>query len=150
MENVKNLLGHDHGNTFATIRQTLEELDYAVYYKILAAKDFGVPQRRERIYIVCFDKRQVKNYADFKYPVPPKTKTRLGDILENHVDPKYTISDALWEGHQRRKRKNAAAGKGFGYTLFTPDSPYANTISARYYKDGSEILISQPGKIREN
>ena len=146
MENVKNLLRHDHGNTFATIKQTLLDMDYAVYYKVLAAKDFGVPQHRERIYIVCFDKKQVPNWADFEYPVPPKTPTRLGDILEKDVDPKYTISDRLWAGHQRRRRDNAAAGKGFGYSLFNEDSPYANTISARYYKDGSEILIDQPGK----
>lgn len=146
MENVKNLLGHDHENTFATIKQTLLDMDYAVYYKVLAAKDFGVPQHRERIYIVCFDKKQVPNWADFEYPVPPKTPTRLGDILEKNVDPKYTISDRLWAGHQRRRRDNAAAGKGFGYSLFNEDSPYANTISARYYKDGSEILIDQPGK----
>ncbi len=145
MENVKNLLGHDHGNTFATIRKVLEDLDYAVYHKVLAAKDFGVPQHRERIYIVCFDKHQVSNYADFEYPVPPKTPTRLGEILEETVDSKYTISDRLWAGHQRRKHDNAVAGKGFGYSLFTRASPYANTISARYYKDGSEILINQPG-----
>lgn len=146
LENVKNLQGHDHGRTFETIRQTLEDLGYDVHARVLAAKDFGVPQNRERIYIVGFDKSQVPNYADFRYPDPPKTPTRLGDILESNVDEKYTISDALWEGHQRRKVENKAAGKGFGYTLFTPDSPYANTISARYYKDGSEILIEQYGK----
>lgn len=146
LENVKNLQGHDHGRTFETIRQTLEDLGYDVHARVLAAKDFCVPQNRERIYIVGFDKSQVPNYADFRYPDPPKTPTRLGDILESNVDEKYTISDALWEGHQRRKVENKAAGKGFGYTLFTPDSPYANTISARYYKDGSEILIEQYGK----
>ena len=62
------------------------------------------------------------------------------------MDAKYTISDRLWQGHQRRKVENKAAGKGFGFTLFNGDSPYANTISARYYKDGSEILIEQPGR----
>ena len=66
--------------------------------------------------------------------------------MEKKVDSKYTISNALWEGHQRRKRKNKAAGKGFGYSLFNENSPYTNTISARYYKDGSEILIEQKGK----
>ena len=74
------------------------------------------------------------------------TPTRLGDILETNPDPKYTISDRMWIGHQNRKARNEAAGKGFGYGLFTPDSEYANTISARYWKDGSEILIAQPGK----
>ena len=105
-----------------------------------------MPQHRERIYIVGFDKRQVRHYADFSYPTPPCTPTRLGDILEPQVDAKYTISDKLWQGHQRRKVENKAAGKGFGFALFNADSTYASTISARYYKDGSEILIEQPGR----
>ena len=146
LENVKNLRSHDHGRTFATIRQILEEPGYDVHAKVLAAKDFGVPQHRERIYIVGFDKRQVRHYADFSYPTPPCTPTRLGDILEPQVDAKYTISDKLWQGHQRRKVENKAAGKGFGFALFNADSTYASTISARYYKDGSEILIEQPGR----
>ena len=146
LENVKNLVGHDHGNTFRTIRSILEDLGYVVNAKVLAAKDFGVPQNRERIYIVGFDKEKVPRWGEFEFPVPPKTVTRLGDILEKNVDNKYTISDTLWEGHQRRKKENKKAGKGFGYCLFDEESPYANTISARYYKDGSEILISQNGK----
>lgn len=146
LENVKNLLGHDNGKTFAVIRKTLEDMDYEVYHKVFAAKDFGVPQNRERIYIVGFDKKQVLNYEDFKYPDPPMSETSVGDILERDVDDKYTLSDALWQGHQRRKADNAAAGKGFGYGLFNKDSAYTNTISARYYKDGSEILIEQIGK----
>lgn len=146
LENVKNLLNHDKGKTFKIIKQTLEDMDYEVYYHVFPAKDFGVPQNRERIYIVGFDRQQVKNYKDFVYPTPPKTKTRVGDILDSDVPDKYTLSDKLWEGHQRRKEKNAAAGKGFGYKLFSEDSPYTNTISARYYKDGSEILIEQNGK----
>lgn len=146
LENVKNLVSHDHGNTFKTIMEILASLGYAVKAKVLAAKDFGVPQNRERIYIVGFDKARVSAWASFEFPTPPKTPTRLGDILEPHVDDKYTISDALWSGHQRRKEENKAAGKGFGYSLFHADSPYANTISARYYKDGSEILIDQSGK----
>lgn len=146
LENVKNLLNHDKGKTFQIIKKTLEDMGYEVYYHVFPAKDFGVPQNRERIYIVGFDKKQVENYKDFVYPIPPKTKTRVGDILDSDVPEKYTLSDKLWEGHQRRKEKNVAAGKGFGYKLFTENSPYTNTISARYYKDGSEILIEQNGK----
>lgn len=146
LENVKNLVGHDHGRTFAVIKNELERLGYAVKTKVLAARDFGVPQNRERIYIVGFDKSKVLNCADFEFPEPSNIPTRLGDILEAQVDDKYTISDTLWQGHQRRKQDNKAAGKGFGYSLFTADSPYANTISARYYKDGSEILIAQNGR----
>lgn len=146
LENVRNLLNHDKKRTYKVIENTLIELGYEVNLLVYKAKDFGVPQNRERIYIVGFDKSQVKNYADFKAPIPPKTVTRVGDILESHVDSKYTISDALWAGHQRRKEDNKAAGKGFGYSLFNASSPYTNTISARYYKDGSEILIEQQGK----
>ena len=146
LENVKNLQTHDNGKTYKTIKGILLDLGYAVNERVLAARDFGVPQNRERIYIVGFDKKQVPNYASFRYPVPPKTETHLGDILIKKVDDKYTISDALWAGHQRRKKDNKEAGKGFGYSLFNAKSPYSNTISARYYKDGSEILIEQKNK----
>lgn len=146
LENVKNLKGHDKGKTFKVIENTLKELDYAVFNILFKAKDFGVPQNRERIYIVGFDKRQVTNYQNFKFPTPPMTETRLGDILEKNVSDKYTISNKLWEGHQRRKAEHKKNGNGFGYSLFNEDSPYSNTISARYYKDGSEILIEQKGK----
>ncbi|QTB90543.1 DNA (cytosine-5-)-methyltransferase [Bifidobacterium saguini] len=146
LENVKNLMAHDKGKTFSVIRKTLEDLGYAVNARVLDARKFGVPQHRERIYIVGFDKSQVRHWEEFEYPNPPCTPTRLGDILEPEVDSKYTISDRLWQGHQRRKKENKLAGKGFGYGLFTADSQYANTISARYYKDGSEILIEQKGK----
>ena len=145
LENVKNLLGHDHGKTYSIIEKTLLELGYDVNLLVYHAKDFGVPQNRERIYIVGFNKQSVPNYRDFTAPKPPMPQTRVGDILESNVDSKYTISDKLWEGHQRRKKDNKAAGKGFGYSLFNENSPYTNTISARYYKDGSEILIEQKG-----
>lgn len=146
LENVKNLLGHDKGRTYQVIEQTLRDMNYEVYHQVFAAKDFGVPQNRERIYIVGFDKDAVENWANFTYPEPPKTPTSVGAILETDVDDKYTLSDALWAGHQRRKIDNQAAGKGFGYSLFDENSRYTNTISARYYKDGSEILIRQEGK----
>lgn len=146
LENVKNLKSHDHGKTFKVIMNTLKELNYSVHYVFFKARDFGAPQNRERIYIVGFNKDKVKDADSFKFPVAPKPRTRVGDILEKSVDEKYTISDKLWAGHQRRKRENKAKGKGFGYTLFNADSPYTNTISARYYKDGSEILIEQKGK----
>lgn len=146
LENVKNLKTHDHGRTFKVIMNTLNSLNYSVHYTLFKARDFGAPQNRERIYIVGFNKDKVKFADNFAFPLAPKPKTRVGDILEDHVDNKYTISDKLWAGHQRRKRENKAKGKGFGYTLFNADSPYTNTISARYYKDGSEILIEQKGK----
>jgi DNA (cytosine-5)-methyltransferase 1 len=106
--------------------------------QILAAKDFGIPQNRERIYIVG-----LKQGETFSFPRPTLEKTCVGDILENTVHDRYTLSDRLWEGHQKRKQSHITKGNGFGYTLFHHASPYTNTLSARYYKDGSEILIDQ-------
>lgn len=145
LENVKNLKSHDNGNTYKIIEQTLKSLNYDVSSAILKAKDFGVPQNRERIYIVGFNKDKVKNYNRFSFPAKSPTNISVGDILEPFVDTKYTISDALWNGHQRRKKEHKAKGNGFGYSLFNDKSKYTNTLSARYYKDGSEILIEQNG-----
>lgn len=105
---------------------------------VLKSYDFGVPQNRQRIYIVLWRDGLIEK---FNYPESSGRKTKVGDILEESPDEKYTISDQLWIGHQRRKVENAKNGKGFGFGLVTPESPYTNTISARYYKDGSEILI---------
>lgn len=141
LENVKRFKSHDGGRTFETIKTILEGLGYDIYAQVLNAKNFGVPQNRERIYIVGF-----LGKADFTFPKPYEKEVRLGDILEKDPDPKYTISDKLWAGHQRRKKEHLEKGNGFGYSLFNEDSKYTSTISARYYKDGSEILIEQKGK----
>lgn len=141
LENVKRFRSHDGGKTFATIKGLLESLGYEVYAEVLNAKNYGVPQNRERIYIIGF-----LGKTNFTFPKPSGEKTRLGDILEKNVNPKYTISDKLWAGHQRRKKEHIEKGNGFGYSLFNENSEYTSTISARYYKDGSEILIEQKGK----
>ncbi|MGI6680652.1 MAG: DNA cytosine methyltransferase [Bdellovibrionota bacterium] len=141
LENVKRFKTHDAGNTFLVVKNVLQELGYSVYDKVLNAKDFALPQNRERIFIVAF-----LGKTEFNFPLPYNTKTRLGDILERDVLDKYTLSDALWAGHQARKEKNLKKGYGFGYSMFNEDSVYTSTISARYYKDGSEILIEQKGK----
>lgn len=141
LENVKRFKSHDGGKTFETIKSVFEGLGYEVHSQILNAKNFGVPQNRERVYIVCF-----LGKTNFTFPNPSGKKTKLGDILEKDVDSKYTISDKLWAGHQRRKKEHLKKGNGFGYSLFNGDSEYTSTISARYYKDGSEILIEQKGK----
>jgi len=171
LENVKQLKGHDKGRTLKTILDILRgeddkeipsdvpmssdarrglnsKLDYQVGYRVLRADNFGVPQGRERIYIVGFDRRacgDVDIEAMFDDLMARRSETRLGDILipNAEVDPKYTISDRLLAGHERRKKAHKAKGNGFGYSLFNADSFYCNTISARYYKDGSEILIDQ-------
>ncbi|WP_207696183.1 modification methylase ScrFIA [Enterococcus sp. DIV0212c] len=146
LENVKSLKTHDKGRTFEVIERTLKNMNYKVTPLLYKAKDFGAPQNRERIYIIGFDEIQVPNYKNFLPPVPPQIQTKVGEILEKEVNEKYTISDKLWEGHQRRKLEHKQKGNGFGYTLVNKDSPYTNTLSARYYKDGSEILINQEGK----
>lgn len=145
LENVKQLRGHDKGRTIAVIKKHIEALGYSFDVDVLRAADFGVPQNRERLFIIGFDKEEFVIDKDYKfpYPIPPKGKTRLGDILEEDVDIKYTISDKLYEGHLRRKKEHAIRGNGFGFSMVNADSSYTNTISARYYKDGSEILIDQ-------
>lgn len=143
LENVKGLTNHDHGRTFKIMLDILEnKLGYKVYYKVLNAKNFGLPQNRERIMIVGFKNHNI----DFKFPEEINKETKVGDILIDNPDSKYTISDKIWESHQLRKERNRAKGNGFGYSLFNEESPYTSTISARYYKDGSEILIAQEGK----
>lgn len=147
LENVKNLKGHDKGRTYKKIHDTLEALNYSVDTKVLRAADFGVPQNRERIYIVGFNKNKYDDNVKFDFPEPTYEETKLGNILIDEVDEKYTISDKLYAGHKRRKEMHLKKGNGFGFSLFDKESPYTNTLSARYYKDGSEILIDQgPGK----
>jgi DNA (cytosine-5)-methyltransferase 1 len=171
LENVKQLKGHDKGRTLETIIDILEgnsvaeipvgvpmsdvarnslsvKLDYNVSFKVLKATDFGVPQRRERIYIVGIrrDLLPKASLTAFFDDLPRFGETqKLGEVLEPNceVDPKYTLSDKLWNGHIRRRAEHAEKGNGFGYSLFSHSSDYCNTISARYYKDGSEILIDQ-------
>lgn len=145
LENVKQLQSHDKGRTLTVILNHIDALDYYVKYEILRAGDFGVPQNRERTYIVGFDKKyfDISDNYDFKFPTPTYEKTRLGDILEADVDERYTLTDAIWSGFKKRKQNNVNRGAGFGYCLFNEDSPYASTLVARYYKDGQEILIDQ-------
>ena len=174
LENVKQLKGHDKGRTLQTILNILtgesdlplddvpmsddarealgKKLNYWVDYKVLRAADFGIPQNRERIFIIGFDRDYFGENIDFnkifKWPEPTNQPTKVGDILESQeildtLEDKYTISDKLWAGHLRRKAEHGIKGNGFGYSLFNRESSYTNTISARYYKDGSEVLIDQ-------
>jgi DNA (cytosine-5)-methyltransferase 1 len=144
LENVKGLLNHDLGNTFKRILETLAELGYKVSYQVLNARDFGLPQNRQRIYIVAL-RNDVEGMFGFPKPSHDRDELSLGSVLDAKPDSKLTISDRLWQGHKARKERNTRNGKGFGYQLFGPESKYAATISARYYKDGSEILIEQEG-----
>lgn len=145
LENVKNLLSHDKKNTFKQIASRLDSIDYSWGYKVLSSETF-VPQRRQRIFIVGFDKRvfgvnAIDNFAFPSYEGKPK---KLKSILEKEPDPKYMLSDNLWQFLQAYKAKHSALGNGFGFKTFSAEDT-ARTISARYYKDGADILINQPG-----
>lgn len=144
LENVKNLVSHDKGNTFKVIQNTLKELNYNIYYKVLDGKHF-VPQHRERIIIVGFDNEYFEGKEKFKFPEMTETKFALKDILLPEVDPKYTLSDKLWNYLQEYAKKHKAKGNGFGFGLADLNG-ISRTMSARYYKDGAEILIPQKGK----
>ncbi len=163
LENVRGLKNHDKGRTLETILATLKELGYSYNYAVLNAKYFGVPQNRERLFIIAWYKELV-SAEEFIFPLgidkegnviydkkllkDNVIETKVSDIFEpeSSIDPSYTISDKMWEGHQKRKERNKANGKGFGYSLFNSESVYCSTISARYWKDGSEILIDQKDK----
>lgn len=141
LENVRNLVSHDKGNTLRVIQRTLEEeLGYHVKMQIVDARGL-VPQHRERIYIVGF-----REESDFEFPFVPDLKPRLRDILEPNVEERYTLSEHLWQYLQNYAAKHKAAGNGFGYGM--PDfDGVTRTLSARYHKDGSEILIEQPNSV---
>lgn len=144
LENVKNLTSHDRGNTFKVIRSAIEELDYDLTYDILDAQNY-VPQHRERIVLIGFDRRRYGD-VDFHFDLePPAERACLADILDDDVPEKYTLSDHLWQYLQDYAAKHRAAGHGFGYGL-APLDGITRTLSARYYKDGSEILVPQEGR----
>ena len=143
LENVKNLAGHDGGRTLATILDVLEEEGYNLYWKVMDARHL-VPQHRERIFIVGFRENRSFSFPDFGTG-KAVAKPVLGNILEKSVEPKYTLSDRLWQYLQAYAEKHRSRGNGFGFGLYGPDS-VARTLSARYYKDGSEILVKQKWK----
>lgn len=163
LENVRGLISNDKGRTIQTVLSTITGMGYKCNISqdlinngpilqlksecskmVLCAKDYGVPQNRPRIYIVLW--RDDIDIDKFCYPKPEMTKTNVSTILEDNVPDNFTISDKLWAGHQRRRNENEKKGNGFGYCLFNEESQYTSTISRRYYKDGSEILIEQKGK----
>lgn len=157
LENVKNLRSHDRGKTYAVIRRVLEEdLGYHVYDRVIDGKGF-VPQHRERIYMVGFRSDVPFSWDLLRFPRPDARK--LGDILhpedgseapERHytlppkatVSSRYTLSAHLWKYLREYRKKHEAAGNGFGFSKVGPDDT-ARTLSARYHKDGSEILIDR-------
>lgn len=163
LENVKNLVGHDKGNTFKVIRKTLEEeLGYFIDYKVIDAKGY-VPQHRERIFIAGFKKDTGFRFDYMDIP-DPKSGPKLDSVYHpedgteyvdekaeylnpktGKVDPKFTLSPKLWNYLQDYAKKHQAKGNGFGFSKFTGNE-IARTLSARYHKDGSEILVHQARK----
>jgi len=136
LENVKNLERHDKGKTFKTIIESLSNLGYHIFHQVIDAKNF-VPQHRERIFIVGFERN-----VEFNFPEIPSKKPKLSKILEKNPDKKYTLTLGVWNALKRHAARHKAAGNGFGFGI--PDtSGVSRTLSARYYKDGGEILISQ-------
>ena len=141
LENVKNLTSHDKGKTFRVIRETLEELNYSIHYQVMDGQTY-VPQHRERIMIVGFDKNLYHGEEKFVFPEQHEATRTIKEILDPNIDPKYTLSDKLWAYLQNYAEKHRAKGNGFGYGLVDLNG-ISRTLSARYYKDGSEILIPQ-------
>ena len=143
LENVKNLTSHDKGNTFRVIYETLRELRYNVHYLVMDGQTY-VPQHRERIMIVGFDEDLYGGKEEFTFPEQRPATRSIKEILDPNIDPKYTLSDKLWAYLQNYAEKHRAKGNGFGFGLVDLNG-IARTLSARYYKDGSEILIPQEG-----
>ena len=147
LENVKHLQRHDGGRTFEVIRQTLEEkLNYRISFRVISSEPW-VPQKRERIFIAGFREDAGFSFDDFDRMIPAKAKwPKLGSILQGHneVDAKYTLTPKLWDYLQAYRLKHETAGNGFGYSMFGKEG-VTRTLSARYHKDGSEILIEQKG-----
>ncbi len=139
LENVKNLRSHDGGKTWTVIKAALEDLGYTVYSRVFDAQAL-VPQHRERVFIAGF-----RDPVEFDWPTVPDMTPRLRDILEENPEGRYTLTDHLWHYLQTYAAKHREKGNGFGYGLADPDG-ITRTLSARYYKDGSEILIPQTGR----
>jgi DNA (cytosine-5)-methyltransferase 1 len=137
LENVQNLKTYQNGDILKQMLKKLRKNYYVPEPQVLDAQDFGLAQRRRRIFIVGF----LKFNGHFSFPKPTYKKTVVKDFLDSYPPKKYIISDLLWDSHKKRKIRNKKAGKGFGFRLTRPGDKATITISARYYKDGSECLL---------
>ena len=150
LENVRGLISHDKGRTWAIIQEELKKANYDIRFKVIDAVHW-VPQHRRRIFIIGFDKKQVNTTQEgyFVFPTEPVTELRIGDILQKRVQDKYTLRDGTWNSLQTIKARNRALPegqkKGFGFSLVDRDGP-SRTLTKRYFKDGAEVLIEQRNK----
>ncbi|MDA8563087.1 DNA (cytosine-5-)-methyltransferase [Mariniblastus sp.] len=140
LENVKNLMSHDKGKTWQVIQDTLDKLDYEIHFQVIDAADY-VPQHRKRVFIVGFDRKIFKGRSGFQFAASPNgNKPKFRDILTDDPAPKYTLTDKLWNYLQEYAERHRRKGNGFGFGMTDLDG-VSRTLSARYYKDGSEVLI---------
>ncbi|MDR0484426.1 MAG: DNA (cytosine-5-)-methyltransferase [Alphaproteobacteria bacterium] len=149
LENVPHLAKIHNGKFFDMILDTFSYIGYRNSYIInYNAKDFGLPQNRNRLYIILFKNKKI----DFKFPQPPRIPTKIGDILEKNVDKKYYLSDKMKTFLHRHQEEQKVKGNNFGYNLFAGEDTHTNTLLARYGKDGKETLIYQyrRGVIRQS
>lgn len=137
-ENVKNLTGKKFKPQFELVLKSLEEAGYHNYWKVLNAKDYCIPQNRERVFIVSI-RKDIDNYA-FRFPSPVPLMYKLKDLLEDEVDEKFYISDVALKGFAEHARKQKEKGNSF-HAVFKDSEDIASTLKARYYKDGSDCLI---------
>lgn len=144
-ENVKNLVGKKFNAQFQVILASLEAAGYNNYWLVLNSKDYGVPQNRERVFIVSI-RKDIDNGL-FQFPEPFPLEKRLKDVLEDGVDEKFYCSETALRGFISHKERNKSKGNGFGFVVLT-ENDVATCIRSRYYKDGSECLISTGGRIR--
>lgn len=150
LENVRGLISHDKGRTWAIIQEELKKTNYDIRFKVIDAVHW-VPQHRKRIFIIGFDKKQVNTQQEdyFVFPTEPATELCIGDILQNRVQDKYTLRDGTWNSLQTIRSRNRALPKGqkkgFGFSIVDKNGP-SRTLTKRYFKDGAEILIEQKNK----
>ena len=144
LENVKNLVGHDKGQTFEIIKESIESLGYKFFWQLMDSQTL-VPQRRIRCFMIAVEESLAGERGDFCFPKLPEDPIPLSSALDTNPDPSYTISERLWEGHQKRTKRNRERGVGFTALVADVTKP-SNTIVARYGKDGKECLVPQTDK----
>ena len=146
-ESVKGLTIHDKGRTFKDIKRSFEHIGYNVYSKVLNSKDFGVPQNRERLYLVCF--RKDIDSSSFSFPTGTDDSKRIRDILEEApISSKYYLSDVYVEALRKHRARHAAAGNGFGYEIRSLDGIACTIVSGGMGQERNLIIDERPHSLK--